>query len=329
MVPAGRSVQDPGAAGRSSPTRCSPEASAATAALVAARRRRGRAISAGFVAATYLRGIPYVQVPTTLLAMLDASVGGKTGVDTPHGKNLIGAFHPPAAVIADPRVLATLPERDYRARARRGGEARPHRRPGVFRVDRASGRGDLARGTRRRSPALVCRSVEIKAAVVSEDEREAGRRAILNAGHTVAHALEQASGYALAHGEAVAIGLVAECRLAESIGLAEPGIAAAVTQLLERLGLPTALPGLAAERLLEAMGTDKKNRGSRIRFALPVAIGAMARGEGWTVAVLEPARRGDVSAGPSRRPRRVPLPLIHTARRSWRSRRTGCLQIRL
>jgi 3-dehydroquinate synthase len=242
----------------------------------------------GFVAATYLRGIPYVQVPTTLLAMLDASVGGKTGVDTPHGKNLIGAFHPPAAVIADPRVLATLPEPDFR-----GGlaEAVKH---GLI-ADRAyfDWIGTSVEAIGSRDPetlaALVLRSVEIKAAVVSEDEREAGRRAILNAGHTVAHALEQASGYALRHGEAVAIGLVTECRLAESIGLAEPGSAAAVTKLLERLGLPTALPGLAAERLLEAMGTDKKNRGSRIRFALPVAIGAMAPGEGWTVAVLEPA----------------------------------------
>jgi 3-dehydroquinate synthase len=241
----------------------------------------------GFVAATYLRGIPYVQVPTTLLAMLDASVGGKTAVDTPQGKNLIGAFHPPAAVIADPRVLATLPERDFRSGL---AEAVKH---GLI-ADRAYfdwiRAATAAIGARDPDTLarLVRRSVEIKAAVVSEDEREAGRRAILNAGHTVAHALEQASGYALAHGEAVAIGLVTECRLAESMGLAEPGIADAVAQLLERLGLPVALPGFSPARLLEAMATDKKNRGSRIRFALPVSIGAMAPGEGWTVAVLEP-----------------------------------------
>ncbi|HET8625636.1 MAG TPA: 3-dehydroquinate synthase [Gemmatimonadales bacterium] len=255
----------------------------------------------GFVAATYLRGIPYVQVPTTLLAMLDASVGGKTGVDTPHGKNLIGAFHPPSAVVADPRVLSTLPERDFRSGL---AEAVKH---GVI-ADREyfDWIGRSADGIAARDPdvlaILVRRSVEIKAAVVTEDEREAGRRAILNAGHTVAHALEQASGYALAHGEAVAIGLVAECRLAESLGLAPAGLAAEVSAVLERLELPTVLPGLPAERLLEGMATDKKNRESRIRFALPVSIGAMAPGEGWTVAVVEPAilamlRSGTALAG--------------------------------
>ncbi|MGH7631959.1 MAG: 3-dehydroquinate synthase [Gemmatimonadales bacterium] len=242
----------------------------------------------GFVAATLLRGIPYLQVPTTLLAMLDASVGGKTAVDTPHGKNLVGAFHPPSAVIADPRVLATLPEREFRAGL---SEAVKH---GLI-ADRAYFEwiADSADRIGARDAdalaMLVRRSVEIKSAVVSEDERETGRRATLNAGHTVAHALEQASGYALAHGEAVAIGLVTECRLAESIGLAAPGLAAEVAALLAQLGLPTALPGFSPERLLECMAVDKKNRDSRIRFALPVSIGAMAPGEGWTVAVLEPA----------------------------------------
>jgi 3-dehydroquinate synthase len=244
----------------------------------------------GFVAATYLRGIPYVQVPTTLLAMLDASVGGKTGVDTPHGKNLIGAFHPPAAVIADPRVLATLPEREFRsglAEAVKHGVIADHTYfDWIARsAERITARDPETLGT------LVRRSVEIKAGVVSDDEREAGRRAILNAGHTVGHALEQASGYALAHGEAVAIGLVTEGRLAESLGLAQPGLAAETARLLERLGLPTALPGIPPDRLLEGMQSDKKNRESRIRFALPVSIGAMAPGEGWTVAVLEPAIR--------------------------------------
>ncbi len=242
----------------------------------------------GFVAATFLRGIPYVQVPTTLLAMLDASVGGKTGVDTPHGKNLIGAFHPPAAVIADPRVLGTLPEREFR-----GGLAEAVKHGLIADREYFDWITESAERIITRDPetlaALVRRSVEIKAAVVSEDEREAGRRAILNAGHTVAHALEQASGYALAHGEAVAIGLVTECRLAESIGLAPPGVAHGVATLLARLGLPTTLPGFAPERLMAGMAADKKNRESRIRFALPVSIGAMAPGEGWTVAVLEPA----------------------------------------
>jgi len=253
----------------------------------------------GFVAATYLRGIPYVQVPTTLLAMLDASVGGKTAVDTPHGKNLIGAFHPPAAVIADPRVLGTLPEREFRSGL---AEAVKH---GLI-ADRAYFDWIAAAAARiiARDPqtlaALVRRSVEIKAEVVSEDEREAGRRAILNAGHTVGHALEQASGYTLAHGEAVAIGLVTECRLAESIGLTAPGVSAEVGRLLQRLGLPTTLQGIAPHRVLESMASDKKNRESRIRFALPVSIGAMAPGEGWTVAVLEPVIQDVLRpAGPS------------------------------
>jgi 3-dehydroquinate synthase len=250
----------------------------------------------GFVAATYLRGIPHVQVPTTLLAMLDASVGGKTGVDTPQGKNLIGAFHPPSAVVADPRVLATLPEREFRSGL---AEAVKH---GVI-ADReyfewiAGAVDQIAARDPEAMAALVQRSVEIKAAVVSEDEREAGRRAILNAGHTVAHALEQASGYALAHGEAVAIGLVAECRLAESLGLARAGLAPEVASVLRSLELPTALPGLAPERLLDAMSADKKNRESRIRFALPVAIGEMAPGEGWTVAVMEPEIRNVLESG--------------------------------
>ncbi len=237
---------------------------------------------AGFVAATYMRGVPCFQVPTSLLAMLDASVGGKTGVDTPQGKNLIGAFHPPAAVLADPRALASLPERDYR-----GGmaEAVKHGLIGdgeyfawMEREADALLRRDEAALTR-----LVRRSVEIKAEVVSADEREAGRRAILNAGHTVAHALEQATGYGLAHGDAVALGLVAECALAEGLGVAPAGLGRRIAGLLARLGLPIRLPQpIAPERLVSAMASDKKNRGARVRFALPSALGAMDAGDRWT-----------------------------------------------
>ena len=243
---------------------------------------------AGFVAATYLRGVPYVQVPTTLLAMLDASVGGKTGVDTAQGKNLIGAFHPPVAVISDPRVLATLPEREYRAGM---AEAVKH---GLI-ADREYFRwieretGALLRRDPEVLEHLVRRSVEIKAAVVSEDEREGGRRAILNAGHTVAHALERATGYTLAHGEAVGLGLVAECELAGRLGLAAPALRERVERLLAALGLPVRLPApLAGRVLLEAMAADKKNREARIRFALPEALGAMPRGGEWTVPAPEP-----------------------------------------
>ena len=262
---------------------------------------------AGFVAATYMRGLPYVQAPTTMLAMLDASVGGKTGVDTPHGKNLVGAFHPPAAVIADPGTLATLGEREYRSGL---AEAVKH---GLI-ADQAyfawmetnagaiTGR-DVATLTR-----LICRSVEIKAEVVAGDERESGRRAILNAGHTVAHALEQASGYEVPHGEAVALGLAIECELAEQLGVAPVGLRRRVGGLLTRLGLPERLPpGLEGSALLHAMGSDKKNREGQIHFALVAGVGAMHREKGWTTAVPANAIRAAITAlteasGANRRP---------------------------
>ncbi|HSE28479.1 MAG TPA: 3-dehydroquinate synthase, partial [Gemmatimonadales bacterium] len=247
---------------------------------------------AGFVAATYLRGIPFLQVPTTLLAMLDASVGGKVGVDTPRGKNLVGAFHPPEAVLADPRVLADLPERDYRMGL---AEAVKH---GV--IADAEYFAWIEREAPRlleRRPAtlahLVQRSVEIKADVVGDDERESGRRAVLNAGHTVAHALEQVSGYALPHGEAVGLGLLIETRLAEARGWCRPGVAARIRALLTVLGLPVRLdPGWRPDRLVEAMALDKKNRGGAVRIAPAADLGqAVVRDGGWTVAVPPEAMR--------------------------------------
>lgn len=238
---------------------------------------------AGFVAATYMRGVPYLQVPTTLLAMLDASVGGKTGVDTPQGKNLVGAFHPPAAVIADPMTLTTLPDRDFRAGL---AEAVKH---GLI-ADRAYFEWMEANAPALASRALdpltqlIRRSVEIKAEIVSEDEREAGRRAILNAGHTVAHALERVANYELPHGEAVALGLVVECELAEQLGVASPGLRKRVAALLGRLGLPEKVPpGLERSAVLGSMATDKKNRSGLIHFALPRRVGEMHREGGWTV----------------------------------------------
>jgi 3-dehydroquinate synthase len=251
----------------------------------------------GFVAATYMRGIPYIQIPTTLLAMLDASVGGKTGVDTPYGKNLIGAFHPPVGVIADPLALSTLPERDYRAGL---AEAVKHGLVG----DRAYFEWMEAEASAltRRDPAavahLVRRSVEIKAEVVSGDERESGRRSILNAGHTVAHALEQVSGYQLPHGEAVALGLIVECRLAERLGIAPVGVAERVAGLLGRLGLPQRLPQpLDSDALLTGMASDKKNRGTQIRFALPSGVGHIHEAaDGWTTPVADEAIREALAA---------------------------------
>lgn len=241
---------------------------------------------AGFVAATYLRGIPHIQVPTTLVAMVDAAVGGKVGVDTPLGKNLVGAFHPPALVVADPLTLMSLPESEYRMGL---AEAVKH---GLI-ADREyfDWLGTNGRMIRSRQPGvvtqLVRRSIEIKAAIVSEDERERGRRAILNAGHSVAHALEQVSAWQLAHGEAVAIGLVVECRIAEQMGVAEVGIAQVVSAALQRFGLPVGIPPrISRPEILEAMGRDKKNRDDTIRMALPKAMGAMHQdGANWTVPV--------------------------------------------
>jgi 3-dehydroquinate synthase len=237
---------------------------------------------AGFVAATYMRGLPYLQVPTSLLAMLDASVGGKTGVDTPQGKNLIGAFHPPAAVVADPRALATLPDREYR-----GGMAEAVKHGLIADAGYFAWMEQEADALLRRDETALTRlvrwSVEIKAEVVSGDEREMGRRAILNAGHTVAHALERASAYRIPHGEAVALGLVAECALAEALGVAPAGVGAQVSGLLARLGLPVRLgESLDLERIVGAMESDKKNRSGRVRFALPSRLGDMDARGGWT-----------------------------------------------
>jgi 3-dehydroquinate synthase len=239
----------------------------------------------GFVAATYMRGLSYILAPTTLLAMLDASVGGKTGVNAPQGKNLIGAFHPPAAVVADPGALMTLPEREYRS-----GLAEAVKHGLIADASYFEWMEHHSAALVRREPEplarLVRRSVEIKAHVVSEDERESGRRAILNAGHTVAHALEQASQYRLTHGEAVALGLLVECAVAERMELAPSGLGARVRRLSGQLGLPTSLPhGLNRTSLLEHMSMDKKNRGREIHFALVRSLGEMHRPNGWTTPV--------------------------------------------
>lgn len=237
---------------------------------------------AGFVAATLMRGVPWVAVPTSTLAMLDAAVGGKTGVDTSAGKNLVGAFHPPSTVICDTAVLAALPERSYREGL---AEAVKHAailddRYGEWIDDNAMAIAD------RDGPALellIRRSVELKAEVVSDDEREDDRRAVLNAGHTVAHALERASDYAIPHGEAVAIGLVLETKVGERMGVTRTGTADQVAALLTRLGLPTVPPLLDRSRVMNAMRADKKNRAGVVHAALIASFGTMARNaEAWT-----------------------------------------------
>ena len=244
---------------------------------------------AGFVAATYMRGVPVVQVPTTLLAMIDASIGGKTAVDTPAGKNLVGVFHPPTAVLVDPQVLATLPLRELRAGL---AEALKHGAiaDGPYLHDVASSASRLLSAAGPKSDSmlsLIVRSIEIKAGIVSRDEREEGLRKILNFGHTIGHAVELVSGFSLLHGEAVAIGMALESELAELVGVARVGTAATVKESLQSAGLPTALPpGFRGDAVVEAMRSDKKGRSGRLTFALPLRIGAMAgENTGWTVSV--------------------------------------------
>ena len=234
---------------------------------------------AGFVAATYLRGVPIVQVPTTLLAMIDASIGGKTGVDTTAGKNLVGAFHHPALVLVDPRTLATLAPAQLRSGL---AEAIKH---GV--IADAAYFGWIAANLRQILHAdspddatalqLVRQSIEIKVTVVRKDERESGVRKILNFGHTIGHAIEQATGYGISHGEAVAIGMVAEAILAERLRLAERGLSDAIATVCGAAGLPVRLPdGVSPTEVVSATRTDKKSRGGQVEYALPRALGEMA-----------------------------------------------------
>lgn len=246
---------------------------------------------AGFVAATYMRGIPFVQVPTTLVAMIDASIGGKTGVDTPAGKNLVGAFHQPEAVLIDPGVLGTLPARELRAGL---AEAIKHgviADAGYFDRTVASLPAILAPGgsTGDAMRSLIEGSVAIKRGVVARDEREQGLRKILNFGHTLGHAAEALSGYALLHGEAVAIGMAVESRLAERIGLAEAGTTERVRMALSCATLPSQIPSsLDPEQLVALTKTDKKARRGQTEYALPITIGRMAGAESaWGIAVSD------------------------------------------
>lgn len=243
---------------------------------------------AGFVAATYMRGIPVVQIPTSLLAMVDASVGGKTAVDTPSGKNLVGAFHDPSAVIIDPTVLATLPAEQLRAGM---AEVIKH---GIIadvtyfdRVLQALPAVATLGGRAAELTPLIGGSVRIKATVVAEDVREGGLRQVLNFGHTIAHAIELLEQYTLLHGDAVAMGMVVEAHIAERLGIAGHGLAAAVEDAVRRAGLPAAPPRhLTPAAIVAATHGDKKARGGSARYALPRAIGEMEPAEGrWAVSV--------------------------------------------
>ncbi len=231
----------------------------------------------GFAASAWLRGIRWLNLPTSLLAMVDAGVGGKTGADLPTGKNLIGAFHPPCAVLSDTTTLATLPERELRC-----GLAETYKHaligdPSLLEQLKqfATAGEDIDFLTR-----LVIRSVGVKVRTILEDPFERlGRRAALNLGHTIGHAVEAASAFAIAHGEAVAIGTVAAARLAERMKLAKPGLAQEVIDGLAALGLPTEIPTeMAAETLRAYLMRDKKKANGQVRFALPRAVGEVLTG---------------------------------------------------
>ena len=243
---------------------------------------------AGFAAATYLRGIPIVQVPTTLLAQVDSSVGGKVGVNHPLGKNLIGAFYPPAAVVIDPDLLSTLPRREFRA--------------GLYEVikygviasrplfDRTS--RDLEALFARQASALlpvIAESCRIKASIVEQDERESGIRRTLNFGHTAGHALEAVTRYRrFRHGEAVAYGMLAAARLATTRGVFPEEDRAALAEHITRMGPLPAVGDLSAAEVMDATRRDKKVLAGRLHFVLPTTIGATT-----TVTDVEPEELRD------------------------------------
>jgi len=230
---------------------------------------------AGFLAATWHRGVPLIAIPTTLLAMVDAALGGKTAVDLPGGKNLIGAFHQPAALWADLDVLPTLAARTYRAGLAEAVKTAVVCDAALFDRLEAQVVPLLRRDPRAVSP-LVARCLALKGAVVASDEREAGRRAILNFGHTAAHAIEGATDFQVSHGDAVAIGLVAESRLACRMTGFPPEHADRIEALLHAFGLPVKPPrGLDAKRLVGAASRDKKTRAGVVRCVLPEMLGGM------------------------------------------------------
>jgi len=229
---------------------------------------------AGFAAATYQRGIPFIQLPTTLLAQVDSSVGGKTAINHPRGKNMIGTFHQPLAVFADTDTLATLPLRELRAGL---AEVIKHgliRDPGFFDWIEANIERLLAREPEALAHA-VHRSCEIKAEIVALDERESGPRALLNFGHTFGHAIETGMGYgAWLHGEAVAAGMVLAADVSRRLGFLSEGDVWRVIGLLTRAGLPVAVKGIAPQRFLELMSVDKKVMDGRVRFVLLERLGS-------------------------------------------------------
>ncbi len=232
----------------------------------------------GFVASTYMRGIPVGLFPTTLLGQVDAAIGGKTGVNLPQGKNLVGTFYQPALVCCDSAVLKTLPDREYVSGLGEVVKYGMIRDAALFEVIEKN-----VEGIRRREPdvldEIIYRCAAIKADVVTKDEKESGERAILNYGHTIGHALEAAGGYkTLYHGEAVSIGMEAEAILSMELGIAPLEVLAAQNRLLKLCGLPTRVKKMPEKKVLAALKLDKKNVSGKTRFVLPEAIGKVRWG---------------------------------------------------
>ena len=234
---------------------------------------------AGFVAATWLRGIDVIQIPTTLLAMVDSAIGGKTGVNLAIGKNLVGAFHQPRAVLADPNVLQTLPPRDVRgglAEVAKYGVIADEALFGFIEANTEACRSGESAALAR----CIADSAACKARVVTADEREGGLRAILNYGHTAGHAVEKAAGYRrLRHGEAVAIGMIAAARIGQGMGITPMDTVRRIEALVTALGLPSRVPaGITVDQLIATMAFDKKAKGGSVKWVMATRIGAVETG---------------------------------------------------
>jgi 3-dehydroquinate synthase len=255
---------------------------------------------AGFIAASYARGIALIHVPTTVVSQVDSALGGKTGVNLPEGKNLVGAFYPPKGVVADPGFLSSLPPREFRS--------------GIYEIIKYGVIGDaklfqfleekLEKVLRRERPALafvIERSIAQKARVVSEDEHESGLREILNFGHTFAHALESVTRYrTYLHGEAVGWGMIAAARLAVEKEMLSPREEERIAKVIARVGPLPAWPSIPAAQLIAAMQADKKTRAGRLRFVLPERIGAVRCGvEAEEEMLVRVLRECAIAAGPS------------------------------
>jgi len=243
---------------------------------------------AGFVAATWLRGVSWIAVPTTVLGMVDAAVGGKTGINTAEGKNLVGAFHTPAAVLCDVSALETLPQDEYVTGLAEVVKAGFIADPVILELVETDPAG-AARPDGPHTRELIERSVKVKADVVGADLREAGPREVLNYGHTLAHAIEKVEEYRWRHGAAVAVGMVFAAELGRLAGRLDDATADRHRRVLDALGLPTSYDAAAWPRLLETMRVDKKTRGDRLRFIVLDDLGKPGVLEAPDIELLESA----------------------------------------